>query len=104
MAAETDAVMLACTQRREALLKEYGEISASFRTLTDIRFRLLGLLPIAATAAAAFKPEESTSGSLPLALFGLIATLGLLIAPSGYPFHSPNAARLAEMLGLMMEW
>ena len=42
MAAETDAVMLECTQRREALLKEYGEISASFRTLTDIRFRLLG--------------------------------------------------------------
>ena len=23
---------------------------------------------------------------------------------SGYPFHSPNSARLAEMLGLMMEW
>jgi hypothetical protein len=27
--------------RREALLKEYSEISNTFRALTDIRFRLL---------------------------------------------------------------
>ena len=26
------------------------------------------------------------------------------IQSSGYPFHSPNSARLAEMPGLMMEW
>ena len=23
---------------------------------------------------------------------------------SGYPFHSPNLARLADILGMMMEW
>ncbi len=28
-------------ERREALLKEYGEAVATFRTLTDIRFKLL---------------------------------------------------------------
>ena len=23
---------------------------------------------------------------------------------SGYPFHSPNSGRLADILGVMMEW
>jgi hypothetical protein len=64
--------------RREALLKEYSEISNTFRALTDIRFRLLNLLPIAAAAAAAFKPEGNTPGRLPFALFGLAATLSLV--------------------------
>ena len=26
------------------------------------------------------------------------------ILPSGYPFHSPNSGRLADILGVMMEW
>jgi hypothetical protein len=34
--------------RREALLKEYSEISSNFRALTDIRFRLLQLSAISA--------------------------------------------------------
>jgi hypothetical protein len=61
--------------RREALLKEYSEIGSNFRALTEIRFKLLGLLPLAALAAAALKPEVKAPETLPFAVFGLAATL-----------------------------
>lgn len=64
--------------RREALLKEYGEVSSNFRLLTDIRFKLLALLPIATAAAAAFKDDSTVIASFALSLFGLVATIGLL--------------------------
>ena len=41
---------------------------------------------------------------------GLARTLGsreeadAYFGPSGYPFHSPNSGRLADILGVMMEW
>src|SRR4051794_1498115 len=64
--------------RREALLKKDGEICSNFRTLTDIRFRLLGLLPIAAAATPAFTPQGPSPSKLPFALFGLVVTIGLV--------------------------
>ncbi len=64
--------------RRGALIKEYGEVCNNFRTLTDIRFKLLGLLPIATAAGAAFKGEHPDSLSSVFSLFGLIATIGLV--------------------------
>jgi len=65
------------TARKEALLKEYGEVGSTFRLLTDIRFKLLALLPIAAAAAAAFKGDSLGLGGFAFSLFGLVATLGL---------------------------
>jgi hypothetical protein len=64
--------------RREALLKEYSEIGSNFRALTEIRFKLLGLLPLTALAGAALKPEPKAPETLPFALFGLAATLCLV--------------------------
>jgi hypothetical protein len=64
--------------RREALLKEYGEVSSNFRLLTDIRFKLVALLPIASAAAAAFKGDSPGFGAFVLSLFGLTATIGLV--------------------------
>src|SRR3990172_1171906 len=64
--------------RREALLKEYGEVSSNFRLLTDIQFKLLAFLPIATAAAAVFKGGSSGIVSFTLFLFGLVATIGLV--------------------------
>jgi hypothetical protein len=51
-------------QRQEVLLKEYGEVSNLFHTLTDLRFRLLGILPIASAVTAALGPELRAAARL----------------------------------------
>jgi len=66
-------------QMREALLAEYVQVCTSFRTLADIRFRLLAFLPLGA-GVAAFASQTSTFGTmsaLVISLFGLVATIGL---------------------------
>ena len=63
--------------RREALLREYGETNSNFRLLTDIRFKLLALLPISAAAAAAFKGDGFGAAGFVVSLFGLVVTLAV---------------------------
>jgi hypothetical protein len=65
-------------RRQEALLKEYSEVSSNFRMLTDIRFKLLAFLPIAAAAAATLKTESPGAIQFALSLFGLVVTIGLV--------------------------
>jgi hypothetical protein len=83
--------------RREALLKEYGEVSSNFRLLTDIRFKLLAFLPIAAAAAAALKGDSLGMHSLVVSIFGLAATIGLAI------YHGRNDQLYAELVGRAAE-
>jgi hypothetical protein len=80
-------------ERREALLKEYGEVSSNFRLLTDIRFKLLAFLPIATAAAAALKGDTLTVGSFVLSLFGLAVTVGLAT------YNSRNDQLYNELVG-----
>lgn len=66
---------------RESLLKEYAEVSSNFRLLTDIRFKLLGLVPIAtvvAAIAAASRQEALGGVGFVVSLFGLVVVLGLI--------------------------
>jgi glycerophosphoryl diester phosphodiesterase len=46
--------------------------------LTDIRFKLLAFLPIAAGVTAALAKENLAAIGLPLSIFGLVVTLGLV--------------------------
>jgi hypothetical protein len=64
-------------KRQTALLREYGEVCSNFRTLTDIRFKLLAFLPIAAAAAAALRGGLGGVAEFSLSLFGLVVTLAL---------------------------
>jgi len=64
---------------RDALLAEYAEVSGNFRMLTDIRFKLLAFLPVAAGAAGAVLARGTASAlTLAFSLFGLVVTIGLV--------------------------
>lgn len=66
---------------RESLRKEYGEVSNNFRTLTDIRFKLLGLVPfvtVVAAIAEAARGQALGGVSFAVSLFGLVVVLGVI--------------------------
>lgn len=75
----------ATTPAREALLLDlYKEICSSWRLLTDVRFKLLGLIPIISvvillTLLGRTPEEASPAARIAIALFGLIVTIGLYI-------------------------
>jgi hypothetical protein len=81
---------------REALLKEYGEVSSNFRLLTDIRFKLLAFLPIA-TAAAVMKPDNLGILNIVFYIFGLGVTIGLAI------YNARNDQLYDELIGRAAE-
>lgn len=64
--------------RRDALRAEYGEASSTFRMLTEIRFKLLAFLPLAAASAAAVLERADSVTALAFSLFGLVVTIGLV--------------------------
>lgn len=72
--------------RKTILLGLYSEICNGWRTLTDVRFKLLGLLPLVSGVllfSILSKKNNaypiSALGQLAIAMFGLAVTIGLLI-------------------------
>jgi hypothetical protein len=72
--------------RQQTSEKLYGEICAGWRMLTDVRFKLLGLLPLASLAGGyglfALHDQmaiEVLSLKVLISLFGLVVTIGLVI-------------------------
>lgn len=67
-----------------------------FRTLTDIRFRLLGLLPVvsgAGVALAVYKGDVGNVQTVGIALFGLSSALGACV------YNSRNTQLYDELVG-----
>lgn len=81
------------TSRRDALLTEYREVNSNFRMLTDIRFKLLGLLPFSAAAAAALKGESLGFGGFMFSLFGLVVTSAIV------SYNARNDQLYDELIG-----
>lgn len=67
-------------QPRELLLALYGEVCASWRMLTDVRFKLLGFLPVL-SGAGILTLRDAVPGwpRVALAALGLAVVVGLTI-------------------------
>jgi hypothetical protein len=79
--------------RRDAMQREYTEVNSLFRMLTDIRFKLVGLLPIASLATAAFGQQSSGAVRVVFSLFGLVVVLGVMT------YHARNDQLYNELVG-----
>lgn len=71
-------------EHKEILLSLYGEICNSWRMLTDVRFKLLGLVPTVSAAVlisllSRNKPDEGLSplSRIAISVFGLLITVGI---------------------------
>jgi len=91
-------------QKHKALLKEYGEVSNSFQALADIRFKLLGLLPIVTAVAQGWRADDLGAQRFVLSGFGLWITAGLyfynLRNDQFYDVLIGRAAEIERTLGL----
>lgn len=85
-------------RRREALFAEYGEVVGNFRLLTDIRFKLLALLPLAAAAAAALQASTDERSDAWLAMLGLSA-FGLVVTAGLMSYNDRNDQLYGELVG-----
>jgi hypothetical protein len=83
--------------RRDEVLKEYGEVSSNFRLLTDIRFKLLAFLPIATASAVLLKAQSHGMIGLLLSLFGIATTIGFAI------YNTRNDQLYDELVGRAAE-
>ncbi|MBV9681753.1 MAG: hypothetical protein JO046_08170 [Solirubrobacterales bacterium] len=89
----------------ERLRLDYEQTTGQISALTDVRFKLLGIVPTIALAAVGIGgAHPSTGGLVALGLLGLVATVGILI----YELRNTetlaaalyHARDLARLLGL----
>lgn len=88
----------------QSLEEEYRNVTAQFRSLTEIRFKLLGFLPLGTAASFLWAKDEVRSTVLPFALFGLAVTVALAVYDARndqlYDELVSRAGELERQLGL----
>lgn len=92
--------LLPSDDRKDILLSVYSEICNGWRTLTNVRFKLLGLLPlISGTVLITLLSTRDSSYRLDghwqvvVGMFGLVVTLGLLI------YEKRNSSLYNDLIG-----
>jgi hypothetical protein len=86
----------------DRLRLDYEQTTGQISALTDVRFRLLGIVPTIALAAVGIGgAHPSTGGLVALGLLGLVATVGILIYElrntetlAAALYHARDVARL----------
>lgn len=92
--------------RTERLRLDYEQTTGLLRTLTDVRFKLLALVPTLSGAAIALLGHPSSPVQLlALGLIGLTATLGILLYELRnsqlYDYATRRAQQIENALGLV---
>jgi hypothetical protein len=86
------------------LRAEYGEVSSNIRWLADVRFKLLGLVPLATILGGWFFTSDTSAVNPLVSLFGLVITVALMIYNERNDQHYDEligrAKKLEQALGL----
>jgi hypothetical protein len=87
-------------ERQAVLLALYAEVCGGWRTLTDVRFRLLGLLPIVSVAVliTLFSASHGPAAMSPIERSG-VAVLGLLLTGAVRLYDLRNTALYNDLVG-----
>ena len=88
----------------DRLRLDYDQTTAQISALTDVRFKLLGIVPTFAAAAVGLAgAHPSTGGLIGLGLLGLVATVGILLYELRNTETLAAALYHARDLGRMLE-
>lgn len=91
----------------DRLRLDYEQTTGQISGLTDVRFKLLGIVPTVAAAAVGIAgAHPSTGGLIGLGLLGLVSTVGILIYElrntetlAAALYHARDVARLLGLRG-----
>jgi hypothetical protein len=70
-----DGAMAPNDSKKDVVLAEYKEVTAQFRALMEIRFKLLAFLPLGTVAAVYLSKDDQLAKEPAIAAFAFVATL-----------------------------
>jgi hypothetical protein len=85
------------SQRKDVLMTLYREVCGGWRMLTDVRFKLLGLIPVISGVVLFSLLSEKPDGPSSLARSG-IAIFGLLITTALFIYDRRNSELYDDMI------